>query len=329
MTTGKTRFYLGLCFGLLLAIVTSFDPPAAHAQRYPSKAVSFIVPFPAGGRTDLIARFVAHHLREPLNSTVVVVNKPGASSVLGSLEVSQAVPDGHTLGFFSTAFVTAQYTVPTPIVMKDYDLLAIVNVDPAAVAVNETAPWKSLKELVDHARKHPGQIRIGTIPGASTQIFAGALAKAADLKLIYVPFKGDADGAVALAGGHIDVHVAVPVAYQALIAAKKVRMLAVAAEQRSPLYGDVPTFRENGVDLVIGAFHGVYGPLGLPADVRNTVISALEKTMSSRELNEQMSKAGAGILFRKGDAAKAFLAQQDATYRQIIDELGMRVGTKK
>jgi tripartite-type tricarboxylate transporter receptor subunit TctC len=316
--------YLGLCFALLAMLV----PAAAHAQRYPTKAVTFVVPFPAGGRTDLIARIVAQHLPGPLNATVVVANKPGASSVLGSHEVSQARPDGYTLGFFSTSFVTAQYTVSTPIVRKDYDLLAIVNVDPAAVAVNETAPWKSLKELVGHARNNPGRLRIGMIPGASAQIFAGALEKAAGIKLINVPFKGDADGAIALAGGHIDVHVAVPVSYQALVAAKKVRVLAVAAEERSPLYGDIPTFRENGVDLVIGAFHGVYGPLGLPADVRDTMVAALERAMSSKELVEQMSKAGAGILFRKGDAARAFLAQQDAAYRQIIDELGMRVAPK-
>jgi tripartite-type tricarboxylate transporter receptor subunit TctC len=328
MTTRRARYHVGLCFALLLATVMAVDPPAARAQRYPSKAVTFVVPFPAGGRTDLIARIVAQHLHETLNGTVVVVNKPGASSVLGSQEVSQARPDGYTLGFFSTSFVTAQYTVSTPIVMKDYDLLAIVNVDPAAVAVQESASWKTLRELVEHARKNPGRVRIGMIPGASAQIFAGALEKAAGIKLINVPFKGDADGAIALAGGHIDVHVAVPVSYQALVAAKKVRILAVAAEERSPLYGDIPTFRENGVDLVIGAFHGVYGPLGLPKEVRETMIAALEKTMSSKELVEQMSKAGAGILFRKGDAAKAFLAHQNTVYRQIIDELGMRVAPK-
>lgn len=318
----KNLLYLGLCLSLALTA-------EAHAQRYPAKAVSLIVPFPAGGRTDLIGRIAAQHLHEHLNGTVVVVNKPGASGVLGAQEVSQARPDGYTLGFFSTSFVTAQYTVATPIVTKDYDLLAIVNVDPAAVAVNETAPWKSLKELVEHARRNPGKVRIGMIPGASAQIFAGALAKAAGIKLINVPFKGDSDGAIALAGGHIDVHVAVPVSYQALVAAKKVRVLAVAAEERSPLYRDIPTFRENGVELVIGAFHGVYGPRGLAADVRDTIVAALDKTMHSKELVEQMSTAGAGVLFRKGEAANAFLAQQDAAYRQIIDDLGMRVGAKK
>lgn len=325
----KTSVHASLCFALLLVSAVMVASPAARAQRYPSKAVVMVVPFPAGGRTDLIARFVAQHLHGYLNGTVLVVNKPGASSVLGSQEVSQARPDGYTLGFFSTSIVTAQYTVATPIALKDYDLLAIVNVDPAAVAVHETAPWKTLRELVEHGRKSPDRLRIGMIPGASAQIFAGALAKAAGLKLINVPFKGDADGAIALAGGHIEVHVAVPVSYQALVAAKKVRVLAVAAEERSPLYGDIPTFRENGVDLVIGAFHGVYGPRGLPAEVRDTMVSALEKTMTSKELVEQMSTAGAGVLFRKGDAAAAFLAQQDATYRQIIDDLGMRVGPRK
>ena len=326
--TGKSRFNLGLCFGLL-ACVLAMHPAPAHAQAYPSKAISLIVPFPPGGRTDLIGRIVAQNLQGTLNATVVVVNKPGASSVLGSQEVSRAQPDGHTLGFFSTSFVVAQYTVATPIVPKDYDLLAIVNVDPAAVAVNASAPWKSLKELVDHARANPGKLRIGMIPGASAQIFAGALVNAARIKVINVPFKGDADGAIALAGGHIDIHVAVPVSYQALIAAKKVRMLAIAAEERSALYGDLPTYRENGVDVVIGAFHGVYAPLGLPAPVRDTLVAALEKTMNAKGTVEQMSKAGAGILFRKGDAAKAFLAQQDAAYRQIIDELGMRRGAPK
>ncbi|HEY3075307.1 MAG TPA: tripartite tricarboxylate transporter substrate binding protein [Burkholderiales bacterium] len=313
---------------LVYAIALCCAIGAAQAQPYPGKAVSLVVPFPAGGRTDVIGRIVAQGLSEPLGATVVVINRPGAGGVLGAQEVNQARADGYTLGFFSSAFVTAQYTVATPIVAKDYDLLSIVNVDPAAVAVNETAPWKSLKQLVEQARGRPDQLKIGMITGASAQIFAGALERKAGIKLFNVPFRGDADGAIALAGGHIDVHVAVPVSYQALVAAKKVRVLAVAAEERSPLYRDVPTFRENGVDLVIGAFHAVYAPRGLPASVRETIVAALEKTMGARELNEQMSTAGAGVLFLKGAAANAFFAQQDAVYRQVIDELGMRVTTK-
>ena len=157
------------------------------------------------------------------------------------------------------------------------------------------------------ARKNPDRLRIGMIPGASAQIFAAGFAKAADVKLIDVPFKGDNEGAVALAGGHIEVHVAVPVSYKALVEAKKVKILAVAAEARSPLYGNLPTFRENGVDLVIGAFHGVYVPKATPPAIVSKLADALEKTMTTPELVSNMNDVGAGIVFLRGQPAKDFL----------------------
>ncbi len=224
--------------------------------------------------------------------------------------------------------MTAQYTVPTPLDLKDFELVAIVNTDPAALAVQESAPWKTLRELVDHARTNPGRLRIGMIPGASAQIFSAGFAKAADVKLIEVPFKGDNEGAVALAGGHIEVHVAVPVSYKALREAKKVKILAVASEARSDLYDNLPTFRENGVDLVIGAFHGVYVPKATPVPIVAKLADALEKTMSAPELVANMNDVGAGIVFRRGQPAKDFLSQQDSTYRTIIENLGLRVAPR-
>src|SRR3954468_4964016 len=219
-------FAAGLLFGL--AATTAALMPAAAQSDYPTRAITMIVPFPAGGRTDLVGRIVAQELTKKIGKPVAVVNKPGASSVLGAREVSEASADGYTLGFFSTSAVTSQYTVPTPISLSNFELVAIVNTDPAAIAVQYSAQWKTLKELVEDAKKNPGKYRIGMIPGASAQIFAAGIENAAGVKMINVPFKGDSDGAVALAGGHIDVHVAVPVSYKSLEAAKKVRMLAVA-----------------------------------------------------------------------------------------------------
>jgi tripartite-type tricarboxylate transporter receptor subunit TctC len=297
----------------------------AQAMDYPTKPVTMIVPFPAGGRTDVIGRVVAQHLSKYLGKPAAVVNKPGASSVLGSMEVAQSKPDGYTFGFFSTSAVTAQYTVPTPLSLGDFELVAIVNTDPAAIAVQESAPWKSLKQVVEDARKQPDHLRIGMIPGASAQIFAAGLARAADVKLINVPFKGDIDGAVALAGGHIEIHVAVPVSYKSLIDAKKVRILALAAEKSSQTYGNIPTCRDNDVDLVIGAFHGVYVPKGTPQPIIGKLAEALEKTTAGNEFVGTMHELGAGIEFLKGAEAKAFLAKQDATYKVIIEDLGLRV----
>lgn len=299
------------------------------AAAYPVKPVTFIVPFPAGGRTDLIGRIFAQHLSKPLGTTVVIVNKPGASGVLGAHEVRQAQPDGYTLGFFSTSIVTAQYTVATPVLLKEFEVISIVNEDPAAIAVNANAPWKTLRELVEHAKKNQGKLRIGMIPGASAQIFAGGFTKAAGVQMVMVPFKGDADGAVALAGGHIDVHVAVPVSYKALAEARKIRILGVAADSRSALYKDLPTFKENGVDLVMGAFHGVYAPRGAPAEVMNTISAALGRVANSPELIEQMNSVGAGLVYLGRAEAPAYLARQDQVYKRVIEDLGMMTPPQK
>src|SRR5258708_6747442 len=201
------------CVLLTAAALLAASPPALAQTDYPAKPVTLIVPFSAGGRTDVIGRIIAQHLQTALGKPVAVVNKPGASSVLGANEVAEAKPDGYTLGFFSTSAVTAQYTVPTPMSLKSYELIAIVNSDPAAIAVADKASWRTLKDLVDDARAKPGQLRIGMIPGASAQIFAAGFARAAGIDLIHVPFKGDTEAAIALAGGHIEIHVAVPRAY--------------------------------------------------------------------------------------------------------------------
>ena len=252
---------------------------AVSLAAYPEKSISMIVPFPPGGRTDLTARVVAQHLSKPLGQPVVVVNKPGAGGVLGAKEVAAAAPDGYTLGMFSTAVVTAQYTVSTPTNLGDYIAIAVVNIDPMALAVKFDAPWKTLADLVAYSRSNPGKLRVGMIPGASAQIFAGGFAKAADVKTVYVPFKGDADGVAALAGGHIEAHVAVPVSYKSLAEAKRVRILGIAADSRSTLYKDIPTFRENGVDLVIGSFHIVFVPKGTATEPQARLADALAKAM--------------------------------------------------
>jgi len=293
------------------------------AATYPEKQITLIVPFSPGGRTDLIGRMYAQHLGKQLGTTVVVVNKAGASGVLGAQEVKQAAPDGYTLGFFSTSIVTSQYTVATPVALRDFEVISIVNEDPAAIAVNAGAQWKTLRELVDYAKKNPTKLRIGMIPGASAQIFAGGFTKAAGVQMVMVPFKGDADGAVALAGGHIDVHVAVPVSYKALAEARKIRILGIAAADRSPLYKDLPTFKENGVNFVIGAFHGVYAPKGTPVETMNAISAALGRAAKSPELMEQMAAASAGLVYLGRAEAPAYLARQDQVYKRVIEDLGM------
>jgi tripartite-type tricarboxylate transporter receptor subunit TctC len=312
---------------LLVAVVAI--AASGHAQTFPSKPVTMIIPFPAGGRTDVIGRIFAQSLQDALGKPVAVINKPGASSVLGSNEVSEATADGYTVGFFSTAVVTAQYTVPTPLSLKSFDLVAIVNADPAALTVAENAPWKSLRDLVADAKGNPGVFRLGMIPGASSQIFASGFTRATGLDMISVPFKGDTDGAIALAGHNIDVHFAVPVSYKSLVESKKVRILAVASDASSPIYGNLPTFKDNGVDLTVGAFHGIFVPAGTPSPVKQKLADAIKTAVQNPELKKRMEDAGAAIVFLQGDEATAYLAKQDETYRNIIEALGLRVAATR
>ena len=190
---------LSRCFALVAAVL-SF---AAGAQSYPAKPVSLLVPYPAGGRTDLTARVVAQFLKNELGQPVVVVNKPGASGVLGAKEVARAAPDGYTLGFFSTGFLTTQYTVPTPTDVRQYELVALVNYDPAAVSASVARGWQSLGQVVAAAKAKPRSLRVGINPGSSAHIFAAAFCDAAGIEAPFVPFKGGSEGGAAIGGGHI------------------------------------------------------------------------------------------------------------------------------
>lgn len=315
--------------GVLAVALALLVPIGASHAAYPEKTINLIVPFPPGGRTDLTGRLVAQHLQKHLGQAVVVVNKPGAGGVIGAKEVAGASTDGYTLGMFSTAVVTAQYTVPTPTDLKDYEAIAVVNVDPMALAVKADAPWKTLKDLVAHGRANPGKLRIGMIPGGSAQIFAVGFVNASGVKGPFVPFKGDSDGAAALAGGHIDVHVAVPASYKALAEANKVRILAIAADSRSDLYKNLPTFKENGVDFVIGSFHILFAPRGTPAGTLRALEVATDKAMREPELMKQMRAADLGYANMNRTQTADFLKQQDAVYRKIIEDAGMRVAPKK
>lgn len=314
-----TRFLAILaCAGFMLAAASP-----AQAAAYPEKPITLIVPFPPGGRTDLVSRIVAHNLEKQLHASIAVVNRPGAGGVVGALEVARAKPDGYTVGIFSSAVVSAQYTVETPTDLKAFVPVGLIEISPAALAVRASAPWKDVKEFAAYAKANPGKITMGMIPGASAQVFAGAITEALNIKVTYVPFNGDSPGAIALAGGHIQSHVAVPVSYNTLIAAKKIRMLAIAADQRSKLYPDVPTFTQAGFPLVVGSFHALFAPKGTPENVLSTLEAALLKALADPTAVDQMHKAGLEIAGRnRADTAK-FIADQDKTYHRLIERLGM------
>ena len=319
------KFKLAPVVGIFM-IFASFG---VAAQNYPAKAVTLVVPFPPGGRTDLAAREVAQFLKNELGQPVVVVNKPGASGVLGAKEVAAAAPDGYTLGFFSTGFLTTQYTVPTPTDVKEYELVALMNYDPAAIASSAAKPWKTLREVVAAGKAQPRALRVGINAGSSAHIFAAAFCDAAGIEATFVPFKGGSERAAALGGGHIDLDFDIVGPMKPMRDAGKIRVLGVASESRVDLYPDLPTMREQGVDLVINSWHGVFAPKGTPPAVLTTLESALRRVAQQREFVDQMGAQLLGVRYMNRTEFTRFFAEQDAIYLPIIRKLGLLVPHSK
>jgi tripartite-type tricarboxylate transporter receptor subunit TctC len=315
----------------LLGLAAVFGSAAfateAQAQTYPTKTVSMIVPFPPGGRTDLTARAIAQYLKAELGQTVVVVNKPGASGVLGAKEVSGSAPDGYTIGLFSTGFLTAQYTVPTPTNPSEYEFVALVNMDPAAIAVPNARGWQTLPEFLQYARAHRGELKVGINAGSSAHIFAAAFVDKAGLDVIYVPFRGGGERTVALAGGHIDVDFDIVAPLKPMTESNKIRVLGVASEQRVPDYPDIPTMREGGVDLVISSWHGVFAPRGTPPDVVARLSKALERVCANPEFVAHMKSLLLGVRYMDTRDFKEFFAEADKLNLDLIRKLGLLVAS--
>ncbi|HEV8518321.1 MAG TPA: tripartite tricarboxylate transporter substrate binding protein [Burkholderiales bacterium] len=299
--------------------------PDARAQTFPAKAITLIVPFPAGGRTDLTARAIAEAMRDDLRQPIVVVNKPGASGVLGAKEVAAAAPDGYTLCLFSTGFLTAQYTLPTPTTVKEYELISLINFDPAALAASSMNGWTSLTQVITAGKAKPKSLRIGINPGNSAHIFAGAFVRAVGLDVLFVPFKGGSERATAIAGGHIDLDFDIVAPMKPLLDAGKLRVLGVAAERRVDLYPQIPTFKEQGVDLLVYSWHGIFAPKGTPAPVLATVDASLQRISRNAKFLANMEKLLLGVRYMNRQEFADFFADQDAQFRPLIQNLGLMV----
>lgn len=315
---------------MTIALATAMLIAALHAvpaapQAFPNKAITMIVPFPAGGRTDLTARTVAEAMKDELRQPVIVVNKPGASGVLGAKEVAGAQADGYTLGLFSIGFLTAQYTVPTPTSVKDYELVSLVNFDPAALAASTANGWTSLNQVIAAGKAKPKSLRVGINPGNSAHIFAGLFAKTVGLDVLFVPFKGGSERATAIAGGHIDLDFDIVAPMKPLMEAGKLRVLGVAADRRVDLYPQIPTFKEQGVDLFVYSWHGIFAPKGTPVAALNAIETSLQHISRNPKFLANMEKLLLGVRYMGRQEFAAFFAEQDAQFKPLIQSLGLMV----
>ena len=283
--------------GVLLAAALVFASPAARAQTYPSKQITLIIPFAPGGSNDLVGRAIGKKLAEAWGHPVVVENRGGGGTVIGTTAVATAPPDGYTLLLVSPTFTinpAVRKTMPFDTV-RDFTPVAFIARAPLLVTTSNKLAVKSAKELFALARSKPGQITYASAGlGSINQISTEQIAFSAGVKFMHVPYKGGAPALNDLVGGHVDMYVSsIPQALQ-LVRAGQIKTLAVTSTKRSAVLPDIPTLEEAGASGAnLGTWWGIVGPAGMPRDIVNALNAEIGKMLASPELAMFLTNEGA------------------------------------
>ncbi|MEW6046627.1 MAG: tripartite tricarboxylate transporter substrate binding protein [Bacillota bacterium] len=296
---------------------------AASGVGYPSKPVTLVVPFAAGGTADVVARAISGPLSNALGQNVVVVNKPGGGGVPGMLEVKGAPPDGYTILLGTVQYVTLHPTRVADLSYRDYEVIATVNLAPAALAVRKDARWQSLEQLLDELRARPRSVSVGTSARSGAwNIFTRLLERRWDVSFNIIEYGAGASPAVtALAGGHIDAAMAGTPEVLAFVESGDIRLLGVTSSKRVPLFGAVPTFDELGVSgFNMAAFHTAAVPKGTPHEIVRTLERAFLNAAHSTEYRRVIEQSAMIPVAMGREESLAFLREQEELYQTVLVE---------
>ena len=310
---------------VLLAAGIFLSSATPAAAEYPEREITVIVSWAAGGGTDLITRFLADLMQKNLGKPVVVVNKPGGGGLVGFKQLAAAKPDGYTLGITTNSLVLHKYSSSSYLDWRELAPIALHNNDPAGFTVNVDAPWKTIKEAMDYARANPMKMRVGNSgPGAIWHVAAAMLGAKTGVQFTHVPYGGAAPAATALAGGHIEATSVSPAEVGTLIKGGKLRLLAIASEKRDPLFSDVPTFKESGIDFVMGVWRCLEAPKGTPKEIISKLENSVKTAVNDPKFKEFMTKNGFGQAFMGPAESAAVMAQDEKDFEKIIPGLGLK-----
>ena len=303
--------------------------PAMAQADYPTRPVTVVCPWGAGGGTDATARIVSALLEKDLGQPFNVVNRTGGSGVVGHSAIATAPPDGYTLGMITVEITMMHHQGLTELGPKDYTPLALMNEDPPGIQVKADSPYKTVAELSEAIKSKPaGTFKAsGTGQGGIWHLALVGWLTAMGLKpdhVPWVPSNGAAPAMQDLAAGGIDiVTCSVPEA-KAMIDAGKARSLAVMASQRNAAFPDVPTLKEAaGIDYSVGAWRGIAGPKGLPSDIATKLTASLKKAYDSKEFKDFMTSRGFGMVWGDAAAFAKFMEESDAKMKAAMTAAGL------
>ncbi len=312
--------------GFILLFLASFTMSTAFAADFPAKDITLICPWSAGGGTDTIARALVKNAKKYFGVNVNVVNKTGGMGSIGMGAVSTARPDGYTVGLMTFQLSTYKLMGLADLSYRNFSLIQLLNQSPGAITVAADSKWKTLKDLMDYAKANPGAATVGhSGAGGSWHLSISSLATQYEVNFNFVPFDGSAPVRTALIGRHIDVATSgideMLQAYQA----KQVRILAVNALERHPLFPDVPTIAEAGFvnPNPIVDWRGLAAPLNVPAKRMEILVNGFQKCFEDPEFQALAKKTGLPLAYKAPAEYATFLKGMEESLEPALKSVGL------
>jgi len=291
-------------------------------DTYPDDTIRIIVPWSAGGGTDLISRQIAQIMAEKLGVPVIVVNKTGGGGLVGFKAIADAKPDGYTIGSISISLLLQKAVGLAYQDFRELTPIGIYNEDPASLTVNANAPWSNLDEFVEYCKDNPETVRVSNSgTGAIWHVSALRMEKFLGIKVVHIPYKGGNPAAVAVAGGHVEATTTSPAEVASLVNAGKLKILAIPSEERVHIFPDVPTFKEEGYDFTAGTWRGLAGPAGLPEEVTKKLEETLMEVVKDPRYIDFMKNNGYGIRVIGSDKFLKLLKEQESDFIEALKDV--------
>jgi len=308
-------------------LIVAHGSPAQDA--FPGKKpIEFVVLFPAGSSADVTARLLAEGMARHLGTQIVVVNRPGGGGAVGYRYGAAQAPDGHHLVWNSNSISTTYHTGTLPFDYKAFAPVARVQIETPVLFVRGEAPWKTLREFLQHAKSNPGRLTVGNSgTGSHTHFSSVWLFRAAGAQVVDVPFNA-AQVVPSLLGGHVDSVVQLPGALAGHVKSGAVRALVALSGARDPFFPQVPTAREQGVNAVAELWRGVAVPQGTPSRVVAKLEDAIRMTVESPEFTRAAEKLLVAPAFLPAAEFGKLIAREDAEIAQAVRVLGLRQDSK-
>ena len=314
---------------LLALAALSLAAGAASAQSWPAQPIRWIVPYPAGGGTDVVARTVASGLEKPLGQTIVVENRPGAATIIGATAIAQAEANGYMVGTADSGTLAFN---PSLYAKLSYDPSKFTYIGgiakfPLLLAVNVNSPFKTVDDVLQAAKKEPGKLSAASAGAGSPHHLALELFKQrTNANVLHVPYKGAAPAVQDLLGGQVDLMFIDLASGLPNVKAGKLRVLAAATPERVAALPDVPTMAEQGVpNFTAYAWQGLVGPAGLPEPVVKKLAADLEATLKSPAVSQKILDMGVIPMPLSSQEFKAYAEQERAAWADVIKKAGIKL----